>query len=186
MSDQLDEDARRLWSNLCEGDGEHSEALDVAIIKAAFQAQLAATHAAWEKLATLFKVRNDPEFIVGYCEGLWDNSEKAQAQLAATHAAIRALRDEFAHSALVAGQYSVEGPADESKIAANAQADTFSVCAHQMLRLLGDEQEERGIEVCLGCGKPTATSDCGCPAGTGVRRTTNPEPAARLLGEEKP
>ena len=29
-------------------------------------------------------------------------------------------------------------------------------------------------EVCLGCGKPTATSDCGCPCGTGfIMRMTS-------------
>jgi hypothetical protein len=41
-------------------------------------------------------------------------------------------------------------------------------------------------EVCLGCGKPTATSDCGCPAGTGMRRRAKHEavtPSARALEE---
>lgn len=31
-------------------------------------------------------------------------------------------------------------------------------------------------EVCLGCGKPTATSDCGCPAGTGRRAMRSKPP----------
>lgn len=34
---QLQEDAERLFENLCTGDGEHSEALDLGLIKAAFR-----------------------------------------------------------------------------------------------------------------------------------------------------
>lgn len=32
----------------------------------------------------------------------------------------------------------------------------------------------RTEEVCLGCGKPTADRDCGCPAGTGLRKKDKP------------
>lgn len=34
---QLDEDARRLFGNMQEGEGQHSEALDIALIKASFR-----------------------------------------------------------------------------------------------------------------------------------------------------
>lgn len=30
--------------------------------------------------------------------------------------------------------------------------------------------DKEGVEFCLGCGKPTNNRDCGCPAGTGIRK----------------
>jgi len=68
--------------------------------------------------------------------------EELAAQLAATHAAIRALRDEFAHSALVAGQYSVECR-PSLQVTQEAVAATFTDCAEKLSRLLGDPEGPR-------------------------------------------
>jgi hypothetical protein len=37
-------------------------------------------------------------------------------------------------------------------------------------RLEADYAATEVVEICLGCRKPTAERDCGCPAGTGLIR----------------
>lgn len=76
------------------------------------------------------------------CEAQHARAEKLSTQLAATHAAIRALRDEFQDSALVAGQYSVECHLEcQSEHA--AVAETLTECAAKLARLLGDPAQEQ-------------------------------------------
>lgn len=54
---------------------------------------------------------------------------------------------------------------------------TFYMPDHNGECLICDEwahDDADHYQVCLGCGKPVATSDCGCPAGTGWVRRSGP------------